>query len=123
MSEKHPRVMVAGATGYIGGGVLQVLHQRGFWVRALCRDSSRLRNPNWCDEVFVGQATQPETLKGLCEGIDVAFSSIGTRSFKRRPNIWEVDYQANLNLLAVDQNAGVRHFIFVSVIRGSKWLG
>ena len=120
MSEKHPRVMVAGATGYIGGGVLQVLNQRGFWVRALCRNPSRLRNPNWCDEVFVGQATQPETLKGLCEGIDVAFSSIGTRSFKRRPNIWEVDYQANLNLLAAAQNAGVRHFIFVSVIRGPE---
>jgi uncharacterized protein YbjT (DUF2867 family) len=64
----------------------------------------------------VGQATQPETLKGLCERIDVAFSSIGTRSFKPRPTIWEVDYQANLNLLTAAKNAGVRHFIFVSVI-------
>lgn len=120
MGEKRPRVMVAGATGYIGGGVLQVLHQRGFWVRALCRDPSRLRNPNCCDEVFVGQVTQPETLKELCEGIDAVFSSIGTRSFKRRPTIWEVDYQGNLNLLEAAKNSGVRHFIFVSVVRGSE---
>ncbi len=112
--------MVAGATGYIGGGVLQVLHQRGFWVRALCRDPSRLRNRNWCDEIFVGQATEPETLKKLCEGIDVVFSSIGTRSFKRRPTIWAVDYQANLNLLASAKKAGVRQFIFVSVIHGPE---
>jgi uncharacterized protein YbjT (DUF2867 family) len=118
MNEQRPRVMVAGATGYIGGGVLQVLHQRGFWVRALCRDPSRLSNPNECDEIFVGQATQPETLKGLCEGIEVVFSSIGIRSFKRKPSIWEVDYQGNLNLLQAAQQAGVRHFIFVAVVRG-----
>ncbi len=120
MSEKCPRVMVAGATGYIGGGVLLVLHQRGFWVRALCRDPSRLPNPNWCNEIFVGHATRPETLKGLCSGIDVVFSSIGIRSFKRQPNIWEVDYQANLNILEAAKIAGVKHFIFVSVIRGAQ---
>ncbi len=75
MNKQHPRVMVAGATGYIGGGVLQVLYQKGFWIRALCRDPSRLINPNWCQEIFVGHATRPETLKGLCEGIDIVFSS------------------------------------------------
>ena len=120
MNKQHPRVMVAGATGYIGGGVLQVLHQKGFWIRALCRDPSRLVNPNWCQDIFVGHATRPETLKGLCEGIDIVFSSIGIRSFKRQPNIWEVDYQGNLNILEAAQIAGVKHFIFVSVVRGAE---
>ncbi len=120
MNKQRPRVMVAGATGYIGGGVLQVLHQQGFWVRVLCRDKCRLVNPNWCNDIFVGHATQPETLKGLCEGIDVVFSSIGIRSFKRKPSIWEVDYQANLNILETAKQAGVKHFIFVSVVRGAQ---
>ena len=96
MNKQRPKVMVAGATGYIGGGVLQVLHQKGFWIRALCREKSRLVNPNWYNDIFVGHATRPETLKGLCEGIDVVFSSIATPSFKRQPSIWEVDYQGNL---------------------------
>ncbi|MGK7915727.1 MAG: SDR family oxidoreductase [Prochloraceae cyanobacterium] len=120
MDEKRPRVMVAGATGYIGGGVLQVLHQRGFWVRALCRELSRLSHPNCSNEIFVGHATRPETLLGLCEGIDVVFSSIGIRSFKRHPNIWEVDYQGNLNILEAAKDASVKHFIFVSVVRGEQ---
>ena len=120
MNKQRSRVMVAGATGYIGGGVLQILHQQGFWVRALCREKSRLVNPNWCHEIFMGHATRPETLKGLCEGIDVVFSSIGIRSFKRQPSIWEVDYQANLNILQAAKIAGVKHFIFVSVIRGTQ---
>jgi uncharacterized protein YbjT (DUF2867 family) len=120
MSELRPRVMVAGATGYIGGGVLQVLHHRGFWTRVLCRDPNRLLHPNWCDEIFVGHATQPDSLKGLCDGIDVVFSSIGIRSFQQKPLLWDVDYQGNLNILEVAKNAGVKHFIFVSVAHGSQ---
>lgn len=115
-----PRVLIAGGTGYIGGRVLEVLQQQGFWVRALCRDPSRLRQPDRCQEIFVGQATRPETLQDLCQGIDVVFSSIGTRSFARKPTIWEVDYQANLNLLEAAQQSGVKHFIFVSVVRGAE---
>jgi uncharacterized protein YbjT (DUF2867 family)/predicted ArsR family transcriptional regulator len=115
-----PKVMVAGATGYIGGGVLEVLHQQGFWVRALCRDPNRLRDPACCDDIFIGHATRPETLMGLCRGIDVVFSSLGTRSFSRKPSIWEVDYQGNLNLLEVAKREGVKHFIFVSVVRGAE---
>lgn len=115
-----PRVLVAGGTGYIGGGVLDVLHQQGFWLRALCRDPSRLRDPAHCDDIFVGHATRPETLTGLCQGIDVVFSSLGTRSFRRNPTIWEVDYQGNLNLLEVAKREGVKHFIFVSVVRGAE---
>jgi uncharacterized protein YbjT (DUF2867 family) len=115
-----PKVLVAGGTGYIGGGVLQMLHHRGFWVRALCRDPNRLREPSRCSDIFVGHATRPETLKGLCQGIDVVFSSLGTRSFSRKPSIWEVDYQGNLNLLEAAKREEVKHFIFVSVVRGSE---
>jgi uncharacterized protein YbjT (DUF2867 family) len=119
-STELPKVMVAGATGYIGGGVLDVLHHRGFWVRALCRNPDRLRAPAYCNDIFVGHATRPETLTGLCQDIDVVFSSLGTRSFSRKPSIWEVDYQGNLNLLDVAKREGVKHFIFVSVVQGAE---
>ncbi|MGK7908429.1 MAG: NAD(P)H-binding protein [Synechococcus sp.] len=115
-----PKVMVAGGTGYIGGGVLEVLNKRGFWVRALCRNPDRLRDCSHCNDIFVGHATCPETLTGLCQGIDVVFSSLGTRSFRRKPTIWEVDYKGNLNLLEVAKREGVKHFIFVSVVRGAE---
>ena len=87
-----PRVLVAGGTGYIGGGVLEVLQQQGFWVRALCLEPNRLRAASRCNDIFMGHVTRPETLKGLCQGIDVVFTSIGTRSLIRKPTIWEVDY-------------------------------
>jgi hypothetical protein len=83
------RVVVAGATGYLGAHVAEALHAAGYRVRGLARDARRLeRIRASCDEVFCGEATRPETLRGLFDGADVAFSSIGIRHVKRRPTIW-----------------------------------
>lgn len=116
---KAIRALVAGATGYIGGGVAHALHSAGISVRALTRDASRFTPACSTDEIFVGEVTQRESLRGACEGVDVVFSSIGVRTFDRRPSLWDVDYQGNINLLEEAQRAGVQHFIFVSVIHGS----
>lgn len=113
------RAVVAGATGYLGGHVVRALHRRGAWVRALARDEARLGDARAaCDEVVIAQATRPETLGALFEGAEVAFSSVGIRHFHRRPTYEEVDLQANLNLVEAAERAGVRRFVFVSVVEG-----
>lgn len=114
------RAVVAGATGYLGGEVVKALHTAGYWVRALARDESRLSVRVACDDVFVGEATRPDTLVGLMDGIDVVFSSIGLRSFARKPTIWDVDCQANLNLVELAERSGVRDFAFASLFRGDE---
>jgi len=115
------RVLVASATGYIGGHVVRALHDAGYRVRALARDPSRLASvDDACDEVFVGRATNLAELDGVCADVDIVFSSIGIRSFGPRPSFWDVDYHANMNLLLQALRAGVRHFIFISVLHAEK---
>jgi uncharacterized protein YbjT (DUF2867 family) len=112
------KILVAGATGYIGGGVIRALRSARVPFRALTRDPRRFAAAASHEEVFVGEATQRASLRGACEGVDAVFSSIGIRSFARKPTLWEVDYQANINLLEEAVAAGVKHFIFVSVLNG-----
>jgi len=115
------RLVVCGATGYLGKFVCRIAKERGLYVRALVRAAGRLEDSDdLCDEVFVGQATQPQTIKGLCDNMDVIFSSIGIRSAARTPTVWEVDYQANVNLVDEAVGAGVQHCVFVSVLDGDK---
>ncbi len=114
-------VVVCGATGYLGRHVVRALHDDGWRVRALVRDASRLGDAaDACDEVFIGRPTDPATLDGLFDGADAAFSSIGTRSFKRRPSFREVDERANLHLVDAAERAGVGRFVFVSVLGGAE---
>lgn len=128
------RVLVAGSTGYLGRFVVRELKDRGHWVRALARDPEKLARPgpfrepavrDRVDEVFVGHATRPETLAGICDGVDVVFSSLGKTRQKDRLTPWDVDYGANRNLLERALEAGVPNFVYVGGIHvpGAERLG
>jgi uncharacterized protein YbjT (DUF2867 family) len=115
----QPKVLVCGGTGYIGGLVIEGLKEKGYWVRGLSREQSKGKlEGKHCDDVFVGEATKKETLKGLCDGIDVVFSSIGLHTSSRKPTLWELDYQANINVFEEAKQSGVKHCIFISTMGG-----
>jgi uncharacterized protein YbjT (DUF2867 family) len=71
----------------------------------------------------VGQATDDSTLEGVVEGVDAVISCLGNRTFKRRPSVWDVDRDANLNLVRRAEQAQVSRFVFVSVFRGEETRG
>lgn len=121
------RVVVAGTTGYLGKFVTREFKRRGYWVRALTRSIASLEKPgpftapaigrNEVDEVFVGEATKPETLGGLFDGgIDVVYSSIAISRQRDGLTFEQVDYQANRNLLDLCIESGVRKFVYVSML-------
>lgn len=115
------RVLVAGATGYLGQFVAREFRSRGHFVRALARSPEKLEPlRNELDEIVQGEVTRPETIEHLCDGIDVVFSSIGITRQKDGLSFRDVDYQGNRNLLASAKRAGVKKFIYVSVFDGPK---
>jgi len=114
-------IVIAGATGYLGRYLVKSAHSRGYRVRALVRSEVRLSDARpMCDEVFVGEATRPETLVGLCDGADFVVSSLGNRTLARKPDCFEVDFQGNMNILARAREAAVSQFVFISVLGGSE---
>lgn len=110
------RIVVAGATGYLGSHVARALKTDGHFIRALVRDENRLGPAGDAfDEVFEGQVTEPETLRGLADGMDIVFSAIGVRQLSRHPTFWQVDRDANLALVDEAERAGAKRFVYVSV--------
>ncbi|MCB0900132.1 MAG: NAD(P)H-binding protein, partial [Actinobacteria bacterium] len=69
------RVLVTGATGYIGGRLIPQLLDRGHEVRVLARHPDRLSERSWADrvEVFSGDATDPQALAEAMAGMDGAY--------------------------------------------------
>jgi uncharacterized protein YbjT (DUF2867 family) len=88
------KVLVAGATGYLGRFVVKAFKAKGYWVRALGRSEAKLAPiKELADELFIGEVTDPGSLDGLCDGIDAVFSSVGITRQKDGLTYNDVDYQ------------------------------
>jgi uncharacterized protein YbjT (DUF2867 family) len=123
--ETMKRVLIAGATGYLGKFAVKAFKERGYHVRVLTRSEKRLAEPGPftapaitpedADETFVGEISKPETLSGLMDGIDLVFSSVGISRQRDGLTFEQVDYQCNKNLIDLCQASGVKRFVYVSM--------
>ena len=115
------RILLAGATGYLGRFILEVLRQRGYPVRALVRDAGRLPIDDYhILDLCEAEITDPGSIKGCCDTFDVVISTVGITRQKDGLSYIDVDYQANVNLLEEAQRAGVSKFIYVSALNADK---
>jgi uncharacterized protein YbjT (DUF2867 family) len=125
------KVLVAGSTGYIGRYVVQEFKNRGYWVRALVRNPDKIKQPGphlepsidrLADEFFIGDATKPESIKGVCDGVEIVFSSLGMTRPDFVHSSFDVDYKANLNIMREAQRAKVKKFVYISVFNAQKMM-
>lgn len=114
-----PRILLTGATGYIGGRLLRRLERQGFRVRCLARRPEALRGlagPG--TEVLAGDLLDPASLERGLKGIDAAFylvHSLGTEgSFEAR------DRLAARNFARAAKAAGVGRIIYLGGLVGGE---
>jgi len=118
---KTEKILLAGATGYLGQYILAVLLREEYPTRIVVRNKSKispalLTHPLL--EVVEAEVTQPDTLQGICKGVHKVISTIGITRQKDGLTYEQVDFQANKNLLDEALREGVRKFIYVSVFKG-----
>jgi uncharacterized protein YbjT (DUF2867 family) len=122
-------VLIAGATGYLGRYTVHAFKRAGYRVRVLARSERKLAQPgpalspaiaDAVDKIHIGDVTQPDTLCGAADGVDVVFSSISLMGAKTTLTWQDVDYQGNVNILHEAQAANVEKFVFISVYNADK---
>jgi uncharacterized protein YbjT (DUF2867 family) len=69
------RILVTGATGYVGGRLVPRLLEAGYRVRCLVRDPARLQGRPWCGQIEVvqGDVLRAVTLGGAMRGVEAAY--------------------------------------------------
>ncbi len=113
------RVFVAGATGYLGRYLCAEYRNRGWHVTALVRRKSTATDLQ-ADVLIEAEATWPESLTGIMSDIDLVVSALGITRQADGVGYWDVDYQANVNLLEEAQRSNVAHFAFVHVLNADR---
>jgi len=123
LSKKENKlILLAGPTGYLGRYIAKEMEHRELSGRLLARTPEKLNHIASSKlHVVRAEVTQPDTLHGIFENVDTVISTVGITRQKEGLSYMDVDYQANLNLLREAQKAGVRKFIYVSVIHGDKY--
>ena len=91
------KILVTGATGNIGSGLVPALRGSGVEVRALVRDEAKAQPLKEAGaEVVVGNLDDPETIKPIFEGVDKIFllTSNGPAAAKQGRSVIEAAKQA-----------------------------
>lgn len=106
------RILVTGATGYIGGRLVPRLLARGLAVRCAARDPGRLQGRDWPGaEIVRGDLGEAGSLATLLTGIDVAYylvhSMAAGHAFRER------DGQMAQAFGRAAAQAGVRRIIYL----------
>jgi uncharacterized protein YbjT (DUF2867 family) len=115
------RILLAGASGYLGRHVVGELNARGHQVQAL------IRNPNKRSLVRGAEKTVAidllgggEQLHTIMEGVEIIFSSAGQPCTLRRTgdrrSFRQTESQINRVLLDAALACGVRKFVYVAVL-------
>lgn len=117
---KNKKILLAGATGYLGKHVAKELTKQQYPTTILVRNQTKIAGNLDSAKVIVAEITKPETLLGTMKDIDILISTVGISKQKDGLTYMDVDYQANLNLLNEAKKAGVKKFIYVSAFNADK---
>ena len=110
------RVLVTGATGFIGRCLVRRLLSRGHHVRTLVRRSSMIQDLDAGAERATGDMTDTASLKKALQGVDRVYNCAGLlgKWGLKEKQLYAVNVAGVENLLAVCCSSHVQHIIHLS---------
>lgn len=120
--KQSPKVLLVGATGYLGLQIVEQLRKDNYHFLALVRNKQKLLDLGLSEaNIIQAQVTEPATLVGICNGVDIVISCLGITRQRDGLKYMDVDYQANMNLLLEAEKSGVTKFVYVSAFNAQKY--
>ncbi len=110
------KILLAGAFGNLGFEILKVLAKKKHEIIAA---DLKEKEDNGLEGKYTFKAidaTNPETLKGICDGVDIVITTMGLTTASAKFTAYDIDYQGNMNLYNEAVKAGVKKFNYISVI-------
>ena len=112
----NSKIFITGGTGYLGSGLIPELLKKGYQVFALVRKGSESKLPAGCISIS-GNALDRSTYENKISDCDTFIHLIGVH----HPGPGKKEEFNRIDLVSIEQavtaavNAGVKHFIYLSV--------
>lgn len=111
------KILVTGATGYVGHNLALTLAQNGNRVHVLVRNTNSPLIPQHpLIKVFEGDITKKETIYPSIENCDTVFHTAAlVRLCSNKPiDFFDINVEGSRNMLDAAMHAGVKKFVFTS---------
>ncbi len=114
-----PRVLVTGATGYVGGRLVPRLLEAGFTVRVVVRNARKLVDVPWRNDVEVieGDLVDADAVAQACEDVDIVYYLVHSMGAGGR--FEETETLAARNVAQAASAAGVARIIYLGGLHPS----
>ena len=113
----RPRILLTGASGYVGSHLLRGLTEAGHSVRALTRNPDGYDFPDGV-EVVKGDAVSGDGIEAALAGVDIAYYLI--HSMGKERDFADRDRQAARNFAAAAKQQGVRRVVYLGGLEGQS---
>jgi NADH dehydrogenase len=114
------KVLVTGATGFVGREIVRQLHKGGQAIRVLARTchSPRVQEAisRYGAEVHVGDVLDAASLDGALSGMDALIHLVGIISEVGESTFENVHTRGTANIVAAARQARVRRFVHMSAL-------
>jgi len=116
------KVLLTGATGFIGHHLVDLLKSEGFDVRCLVRKTSNISKLVGKVEFAYGEVTSPESLEEAVKGVDYIVHLAGVIKALNPEGYYRVNTQGTINLFnaTLKNNQNIKRFVFISSQAASR---
>jgi len=110
------KVLVTGASGFLGGHVAELLSRRGDHVRALVRKTSNRRHLEGLAnvELFDGSVEQVDRVRDAVDGVDAIVHAAGLIKARNTDEFFAINVGGTANLVEAARGRPLKRFVFVS---------
>jgi uncharacterized protein YbjT (DUF2867 family) len=119
-------IVIVGATGFVGGNLVEDLLAKGFKLKCLVRsDKAAEALSSRGVEVVRGDITDPGSLRDVLLPEDFVIHLVGIIEEREKATFQTVHVDGTANLVAEAKKTGIRHFFYQSALGadGDSWSG